>query len=355
MKTNIIRILLIIVFTILFVHLFSQNYTTTHFNEKNGFNASTVYGINQDSKGFLWIGTDVGLIRYDGNEFKQYGLKDGLVDLEVINTSIDSRDNLILYNFSNQINYYQNGKFKNSKSLHKLSENDVNGHQIGAYNNLEDSFILSMYGSNCFYILKISIDSVETHKKIELAKNRKIISVTVFDDNYFVFFSENKNIKYVEIKDEKIIRKGFFKNQVGVFASNDNHIYSIYGKTLKLFKKNSDSLLELSQEIDLIHKSKHIFSNKNLIWVLLKKGGVLKIDAQGNKEFFNEEEIVNYGFQDRDSNFWIGTEGNGLYFYKKNQIQNFGIETLKPLMLLVFSLTFNRTTFGIETRMNNHL
>ena len=42
-----------------------------YFNAKDGLNALHVYGVVQDSKGFIWIGTSTGLIQFDGVSFKQ--------------------------------------------------------------------------------------------------------------------------------------------------------------------------------------------------------------------------------------------------------------------------------------------
>lgn len=40
--------------------------------EENGLTNSYIYSIDQDYKGFIWIGTENGLYRYDGNHFKHY-------------------------------------------------------------------------------------------------------------------------------------------------------------------------------------------------------------------------------------------------------------------------------------------
>jgi signal transduction histidine kinase/ligand-binding sensor domain-containing protein len=43
-----------------------------HISIAQGLSQSTVYCIRQDSKGFMWFGTQEGLNRYDGYKFKQY-------------------------------------------------------------------------------------------------------------------------------------------------------------------------------------------------------------------------------------------------------------------------------------------
>src|SRR4029434_9683443 len=43
-----------------------------HINIEQGLSQSSVHLILQDSRGFLWFGTQDGLNRYDGYEFKVY-------------------------------------------------------------------------------------------------------------------------------------------------------------------------------------------------------------------------------------------------------------------------------------------
>ena len=51
---------------------YSQNIRFEHFSLEEGLSQSTATVIFQDSKGFLWIGTEDGLNRYDGYNFKIY-------------------------------------------------------------------------------------------------------------------------------------------------------------------------------------------------------------------------------------------------------------------------------------------
>lgn len=43
-----------------------------HFTTSEGLSYNTIYDIDQDQQGFLWIATGEGLNRYDGYGFKQY-------------------------------------------------------------------------------------------------------------------------------------------------------------------------------------------------------------------------------------------------------------------------------------------
>ncbi|RZJ56183.1 MAG: hypothetical protein EOO44_00395 [Flavobacterium sp.] len=52
-----------------------QSYTFHHLRTNDGLSNSTVKSILKDNYGFLWIGTESGLNRYDGYGFKVYSTK----------------------------------------------------------------------------------------------------------------------------------------------------------------------------------------------------------------------------------------------------------------------------------------
>jgi ligand-binding sensor domain-containing protein len=53
-------------------------YAIEHFGERFGLGAATVVSLAQDPQGFLWIGTQSGLFRYDGASAKHFGTSEGL-------------------------------------------------------------------------------------------------------------------------------------------------------------------------------------------------------------------------------------------------------------------------------------
>lgn len=63
-------------------------YAIEHFGEQFGLGAVTVIALAQDQQGFLWIGTETGLYRYDGSSVKHFGPDEGLpgqlVDLIIV-------------------------------------------------------------------------------------------------------------------------------------------------------------------------------------------------------------------------------------------------------------------------------
>src|SRR6266576_887746 len=57
---------------------YHPHYAIQHFGERFGLGSATVLSMAQDKQGFLWIGTQTGLFRYDGNGVTRFGRAEGL-------------------------------------------------------------------------------------------------------------------------------------------------------------------------------------------------------------------------------------------------------------------------------------
>ena len=57
-----------------FIGVYAQDKPVTfdHFTTRDGLSQNRIYGIIQDSLGFIWFGTEDGLNRYDGYNFKVF-------------------------------------------------------------------------------------------------------------------------------------------------------------------------------------------------------------------------------------------------------------------------------------------
>ena len=65
---------LFLVFWATFIN--AQNIFYDQLNTESGLPSSTVFDIFQDSKRFIWLATEEGLIKYNGVDFKTYSHPD---------------------------------------------------------------------------------------------------------------------------------------------------------------------------------------------------------------------------------------------------------------------------------------
>ena len=64
--------------------IFGQELIYKHYTAKNGLAHDITYQLIQDTKGYVWIGTDDGLAKFNGKEFTNYSYEEGLTSNYVI-------------------------------------------------------------------------------------------------------------------------------------------------------------------------------------------------------------------------------------------------------------------------------
>lgn len=71
-KGNFLIIFLLIASSAYCYGQFDQRYTVTHYTDENGLSQNSVNGIAEDKEGFIWLTTESGLVRFDGQNFHTF-------------------------------------------------------------------------------------------------------------------------------------------------------------------------------------------------------------------------------------------------------------------------------------------
>ena len=72
MKSVNLQLLVAILFSLFYLKSFSVELNFKYYKAEDGLSSNTVYAVLQDSKGFMWFGTENGLNRFDGYTFVSY-------------------------------------------------------------------------------------------------------------------------------------------------------------------------------------------------------------------------------------------------------------------------------------------
>jgi len=100
----------------LFPAAYSQHYSYTHYDFKDGLSGITVNGMAQDRDGFIWMTTETGLSIFDGTRFRNFRREDGLPSNEVFAAFVDSRNRVWLTTYKNAVCYFYKGKLHNQQN-----------------------------------------------------------------------------------------------------------------------------------------------------------------------------------------------------------------------------------------------
>src|SRR6218665_262281 len=102
----------------------------THFSNDGKLSQSRVLGIQQDKKGFIWLATFNGLIRYDGNTFRKFKVGQEDVSLNIQSNRVskfifDAKGRIWIQSEKNDVYYFDTNELKFHNPIEGKSDNLV--------------------------------------------------------------------------------------------------------------------------------------------------------------------------------------------------------------------------------------
>lgn len=104
---------LLFLFSLVFLPLVlpAQSPAMLHFKAGDGLPSNEVYDVFRDGEGYIWFGTDHGLSRFDGYDFRNYSTEDGLTGNTIFGFIPDDKGGAWLRIFNNSICHLQHSLF----------------------------------------------------------------------------------------------------------------------------------------------------------------------------------------------------------------------------------------------------
>jgi PAS domain S-box-containing protein len=290
----------------------AQVYEFQQINQEQGLPSSVITALEQDSRGFIWIGTDGGgLVKSDGLSFKIYDASNELKGTSITDMIEDDNLNLVVATKFNGISVFNGDKFfKTYDILTKTLKSNY------IYKLVKSKNGVYCIGDREILLLKrdYSIENIIYHtntfgevNSVEIDKNGNLLIAG--SNGLFVL---NKNIT-------KLL-PDFFDGHTSICKNNSNEIVAISEKG-GIYKINpSNSNYSVSQIIatPLNFKPKYIFvSKENNVWISGDQQQDLLMYNGKSFEKFNKsngfigDNILCF-MQDRSKNMYFGTQDFGL-------------------------------------------
>ena len=148
----------ILLFLLFFATTFAQE--PIHYTTKQGLPTNHIYDIKQDSNGFMWFGTNRGVVKYDGETFKTFTIKDGLPNNDIWYLETDTKGRVWYFSKSKYQGYIKKdsiykfpikeGKVISPGIIHK--ENDkISIHNSVGLHTLKDSVFVSDFSFEDYF------------------------------------------------------------------------------------------------------------------------------------------------------------------------------------------------------------
>lgn len=327
------KLFTLLFFTILFIPgLYSQNYFFRDYSVEQGLPQSSAYCLLQDSRGFIWVGTNEGgVARFDGQTFETFNKSTGLSDNVVRSLYEDSKGNIWI-GTDNGLTLYDGYSFKiigkeqglKGTSVLKILESK-NGLIWAATNDgglarisMKDSLSVSVFSTDDGLVSDFIFDIYEDQGKNLWLGMVGGINIIEFDDS-------------TQLKIKKIDKPDFKSESVITILSleaekNGTIWFGSYGSGLYKASLNNDlnnivvEASPLNERIPEMTVWDMLINSNGELWLATDKNGIVKQYDGKITGFFNKDnglqsnQIVDI-LRDSRGNMWFATFGQGIMMY----------------------------------------
>lgn len=385
---KILFILIIINFTLCAQE---ENYNFSVLKNENGLPSNTIFSVAQDSIGYIWIGTDAGLVKYDGIRFTEYNfspLDSSSISSNYIQSIFVDKSSTLWIGTRKGLNQYlkENDSFlryvHNPEDLTSIPDNDIWKIKDDSKNNLWlctrrkglikfdiirkrfQHFLFDESDSNSISDNRIT-DVVEDNKEniwaFTVPKSRLTLNKFNEEQNKFsrITFAQFDGAKTgINIKDDLWL--GTFGEGIMKFNTNTNILSRLgitNGLVVPVIYYGSDHKFYIGT------REKGLFIYDPLLKTYCNIGKV-----NSNLPGLTHNTVWTIS-EDNQANVWLGTFGGGINKFNLNErmfnsislnsySNNLSIEDVDDVFIdannNIWILTFGHGIFKISSNKKNH-
>ncbi|HVG38897.1 MAG TPA: two-component regulator propeller domain-containing protein [Pyrinomonadaceae bacterium] len=341
-------------------HRALSQYARDRWGTKDGFPGGPVYAITQTPDGYLWSGTEKGLVRFDGLKFQliEHAAAPTLPASPVSGLTVDAEGNLWVRLVNMNLLQYKHGLFENVSLDDHLGEPRITAMCRGIHGELLFSELKSG-------IFKDSGGEVEKLVSMSKMPNFLVISMAQTSDSNIWLGTRDAGLFRLNGGQTTPITDGLPDRKINcLLPGNDGTLW--IGTDNGVVRWDGSGVVRDGVPPTLNHTQ--VFSmirdRDGNVWVGTA-GGLVRIDAGGGT--LTETSASQFGsavtalFEDREGNIWVG-DGRGIerlrdsVFVTYSRSDNLPSETNGPLHIGAEGRTwFAPSTGGLSWLEKNQI
>jgi len=282
-----------------------SDYVRDHWGVDRGFPGGPVYAFSQTPDGYLWMGTEMGLVRFDGFNFHLFTHTNSTVlpAGPILNLMTDAEGNLWIRAKSRDLLRYRNGAFENMTQAIDSARDGVTAVCRGP--NGEAMF--AVRGSDVFIYRDGRFDRLLLGSA---RPNWLVISMVKTGSGQVWLGTRDAGLLFGSEGEFSAMTNGLPDRKVncllpaddgGLWIGTDNGVVQWNGKQFSTVP--SADLFKRLQVLALVRdRDSNIWIGAGNGLLRLNAGGVAALDGNSHEP----REAVSAVFEDREGNIWIG-------------------------------------------------
>jgi len=302
------KLLLTVLFLFVITFSFSQkNPYFIRYSIEEGLPTSNIYSAFEDFDGYIWFATDVGVLRFDGYDFKHFNTDDGLADNEIFKIFQDKQKRIWFLSLNGKLSYYLNNHFFNTKTTSFL--NTI------SYQTMVMDVSEGANGSLYFLFRDGHVSILDKSENVTQVNNNNGSSYSIWQSESKPHILTRTSIINIETNDVIKLPDDIVTSSIYRYTINENNDYFFSTKNvIYKFKENQFEPVFNASEKEIVHLN---IINKAL-WIGTRNGLIIKTNNQ-EKTFFNND-LVSSALKDSQGSYWITTLNNGIKFIPEMEL-----------------------------------
>lgn len=309
----------------------------TKFTNDLGLASNYAYQIIQDKKGFIWIGTEEGLNKFDGKNFTEFTTKAGRYSMSHnrAQTVMLAPDGNIWVGTSDGINIYDYKsdsiiQVKTNTSPLKLIYNDITF--LTTSKNNKTTWI-GTYGNGIHYynwdkkvVAKFNLPNIPGVKEPLLVMNileddNKRLWIGTQNNGLYKYDLEHRKFEHCQLKEQNLFVQAIYQDSYrrlwigtnkGCYIYNEttdlfdsvNYPEGLSANSINVFREDHHGKLWIGTDLFLMNFSARSFSKTEKF--------AYQTYSHGESSFTLNCPSISSILVDRDNNIWIGTVWGGV-------------------------------------------
>jgi len=335
-----------------------------NFSDLHSFSPNTIFFSYEDEERNMWFGTDEGLYKWSGSNFKSYQNSNYSISYSSIQE--DNTGRIWCQNFTGQLFYVENDSLKLFIDTKEWVQSSFN-YSVAYY---PEIYLTSNYG-----LLKYDFYTKERNLYKEENYNRSI-DLALISEGDTAYFNRIKNLSNYNngllywsgelLKFKEANKKSkTLANLSSVGRDGPFFIFSKNNKMLllsnSLLNKKQPSVFEWAEdgglkEIGLdfdneLNASSIFYDDENKLYLLGTKSGVAVLNEE-YKSVFNRNVLsnknVSHFTKDAEGNYWVSTLNSGIYIIPSFALLSFNDDFIKGKQVSFIIKTTNNKICFVE-------
>ncbi|WDF75575.1 two-component regulator propeller domain-containing protein [Mucilaginibacter sp. KACC 22773] len=314
LRSHTLKLLLLLQFLITGVYA-STPYQVVYlknYRASDGLPGSQVNYLMQDSKGFIWIATDKGVSRFDGQHFKNFTTTDGLESNEVFRVAEDNYHRIFFYCNNYRVCYYENGLIHKLASTQKIFVSPFANLFFNRFNELCVNYELNT---------KVyRFEELKSRKHQEQRPGSYIYGASgeeaVLSENDLSILKNELGAAHLNYITANTNTKPYR------LALQQNHLLLISKDWVHVYQYQKNGIIPLNQINFTGNVTSVYLTGKNTFAVTTVKQGTYIINyITGERKNYLNNQITTSTLIDRENNLWFGTYESGIFLSTNPEVK----------------------------------